>query len=154
MYGDWCPVAGCGGEPDEASPVTGSGDSHPPQAVELYSKAIELHPANAVYHANRSISHLRLENYGYALADASKAIEADKTYLKAYYRCHHPNAEMWFGFTQAEICQFFPQQWGTLPMGAPIIHRYLQKTSTSKPKLRFSRKKRKRKREKVTRKWY
>jgi len=57
-----------------------------PQAVELYSKAIELHPANAVYHANRSISHLRLENYGYALADASKAIEADKTYLKAYYR--------------------------------------------------------------------
>jgi len=57
-----------------------------PQAIELYSKAIELHPANAVYHANRSISHLRLENYGYALADASKAIEADKTYLKAYYR--------------------------------------------------------------------
>jgi len=57
-----------------------------PQAIELYSKAIELNPSNAVYHANRSISHLRLENYGYALADASKAIEADKTYLKAYYR--------------------------------------------------------------------
>ena len=57
------------------------------QAIELYSKAIELNPTNAVYYANRSISHLRLENYGYALADASRAIETDKTYLKAYYRC-------------------------------------------------------------------
>lgn len=56
------------------------------QAIELYSKAIELNPTNAVYYANRSISHLRLENYGYALADASRAIETDKTYLKAYYR--------------------------------------------------------------------
>jgi len=57
-----------------------------PQAIELYSKAIELNPTNAVYYANRSIAHLRLENYGYALADASRAIETDKTYLKAYYR--------------------------------------------------------------------
>ena len=57
------------------------------QAIELYSKAIELNPTNAVYYANRSISHLRLENYGYALADASRAIETDKSYLKAYYRC-------------------------------------------------------------------
>lgn len=57
-----------------------------PQAIELYSKAIELNPTNAVYYANRSISHLRLENYGYALADASRAIETDKSYLKAYYR--------------------------------------------------------------------
>ena len=56
------------------------------QAIELYSKAIELNPTNAVYYANRSISHLRLENYGYALADASRAIETDKSYLKAYYR--------------------------------------------------------------------
>lgn len=56
------------------------------QAIELYSKSIELNPTNAVYYANRSISHLRLENYGYALADASRAIETDKTYLKAYYR--------------------------------------------------------------------
>lgn len=63
-----------------------SHDEYILQAIELYSKAIELNPTNAVYYANRSISHLRLENYGYALADASRAIETDKTYLKAYYR--------------------------------------------------------------------
>jgi len=57
-----------------------------PQAIELYSKAIELNPTNSVYYANRSISHLRLENYGYALSDASRAIETDKAYLKGYYR--------------------------------------------------------------------
>ena len=39
-----------------------------------------------MYFANRSIANLRLENFGYALADASKAIECDAKYLKAYYR--------------------------------------------------------------------
>jgi len=56
------------------------------QAVETYTLAIEINPSSAVYHANRSIANLRLENYGYALADASKAIECDNKYLKAYYR--------------------------------------------------------------------
>ena len=56
------------------------------QAADLYSAAIELNPNNAVYYANRSIANLRLENFGYALTDASKAIECDSKYLKAYYR--------------------------------------------------------------------
>lgn len=56
------------------------------QAVDLYSKALELNPNKSVYYANRSIANLRLENFGYALTDASKAIECDKNYLKAYYR--------------------------------------------------------------------
>ncbi|KAJ0173510.1 hypothetical protein K1T71_010659 [Dendrolimus kikuchii] len=55
-------------------------------AIELYTKAIEKNPKNAVYFANRSIANLRLENFGYALTDASKAIELDRTYIKAYYR--------------------------------------------------------------------
>ena len=55
-------------------------------AIELYSAAIDLNPTNAVLHANRSIANLRMENFGYALADANKAIECDRTYLKAYYR--------------------------------------------------------------------
>ncbi|XP_063387751.1 serine/threonine-protein phosphatase 5 [Cydia fagiglandana] len=55
-------------------------------AIELYSKAIEKNPNNAVYFANRSISNLRLENFGYALTDASRAIELDRSYTKAYYR--------------------------------------------------------------------
>ena len=55
-------------------------------AEELYTKAIELDNTNSVYYANRSITHLKQENFGYALADASKAIELDASYTKAYYR--------------------------------------------------------------------
>ena len=55
-------------------------------AEEFYSKAIDLDPSNAVYFANRSFSHLKQESFGYALADASKAIELDSSYTKAYYR--------------------------------------------------------------------
>jgi serine/threonine-protein phosphatase 5 len=51
----------------------------------LYTKAIDLNPS-AVYYANRSIANLRLECAGYALTDASMAIELDKNYVKGYYR--------------------------------------------------------------------
>jgi serine/threonine-protein phosphatase 5 len=56
------------------------------QAVDKYTEALELNPKKAVYHANRSIANLKLENFGYALSDAAKSIECDKNYLKAYYR--------------------------------------------------------------------
>ncbi|XP_045529820.1 serine/threonine-protein phosphatase 5-like [Pieris brassicae] len=59
---------------------------HYNNAIELYSKAIEKNPKNAIYYGNRSISNLKLENFGYALSDATKAICLDKTYIKAYYR--------------------------------------------------------------------
>ncbi|KAL4702772.1 hypothetical protein ACJJTC_002312 [Scirpophaga incertulas] len=55
-------------------------------AIEYYTKAIEKNPNNAVLHANRSIANLRLENFGYALNDASTAISLDRSYTKAYYR--------------------------------------------------------------------
>lgn len=55
-------------------------------AIDLYTKALEKNPKNAVLYANRSIANLRLENFGYALTDASKAIELDRGYTKAYYR--------------------------------------------------------------------
>lgn len=56
-----------------------------PTAIDLYTKAIDTLPS-AVYYANRSISYLRTECFGYALSDASKAIELDKSYVKGYYR--------------------------------------------------------------------
>lgn len=56
------------------------------QAVILYTKAIEKDPNNAIYYGNRSFAHLRTECFGYAFDDASKAIELDKNYIKAYYR--------------------------------------------------------------------
>ena len=55
-------------------------------AIDLYTQAIEANPNNAVFYANRSISYLRTECFGYALTDASKAIEVDRSYLKGYYR--------------------------------------------------------------------
>jgi len=56
------------------------------QAIDFYTAAIETNPNNAVFYANRSITYLRTECFGYALTDASKAIEVDNKYLKGYYR--------------------------------------------------------------------
>lgn len=55
-------------------------------AIKFYSQAIELNPSNAIYYGNRSLAYLRTECYGYALADATRAIEIDKKYIKGYYR--------------------------------------------------------------------
>ncbi|KAF3326813.1 serine/threonine-protein phosphatase 5 [Carex littledalei] len=56
------------------------------QAIELYSEAIELNGSNAVYWANRAFAHTKLEEYGSAIIDATKAIELDPRYSKGYYR--------------------------------------------------------------------
>lgn len=56
------------------------------QAIDLYTQAIELNNQNAVYWANRAFAHIKLEEYGSALEDASKAIEVDPRYSKGYYR--------------------------------------------------------------------
>lgn len=55
-------------------------------AIEMYSKAIDLDPKNAVYYANRSLAHLRQESFGSALEDGIFAVKNDPTYLKGYYR--------------------------------------------------------------------
>ncbi|CAF0958795.1 unnamed protein product [Adineta steineri] len=55
------------------------------KAIELYTKAIEIHP-DAILYSNRSFAYLRREWYGYALIDAKKALEYDPKYIKAYYR--------------------------------------------------------------------
>lgn len=52
------------------------------QAIELYSQAIELNSLNAVYWANRAFAHTKLEEYGSAVQDATKAIEIDPRYSK------------------------------------------------------------------------
>lgn len=41
---------------------------------------------SAIYYANRSFAYLKTESLGYALNDASKAIELDPSYVKGYYR--------------------------------------------------------------------
>lgn len=57
------------------------------KAIASYTKAIEIHES-AVYLANRSFAYLRTECFGYALEDATKAIELDPSYIKVYFiRC-------------------------------------------------------------------
>lgn len=52
------------------------------KAAELYTEAIDLNPNVPAYYANRSFANLKLENFGYALADATKALELDRSYIK------------------------------------------------------------------------
>ena len=48
--------------------------------------AIEVDPSNAVYYSNRAFCHIRLEAYGSAIEDATKAIECDKQFIKVQRR--------------------------------------------------------------------
>ena len=56
------------------------------EAIECYTKAIELNPTVAVYYGNRSFAYLKTESYGYALSDATQALELDKSYIKVRER--------------------------------------------------------------------
>jgi len=51
-------------------------------AIKLYTDAINLFPFNASYYGNRSFAYIKTECYGYGLADANKALELDKSYVK------------------------------------------------------------------------
>lgn len=48
----------------------------------MYTQAIDLQPENAVLYANRAFAHIKIEEYGSAVADASKAVQADPSYAK------------------------------------------------------------------------
>lgn len=56
------------------------------QAIELYSNGLEYRPTNSILLANRALAFIKVENYGLALLDSDRAIEADPSYAKAYYR--------------------------------------------------------------------
>lgn len=56
------------------------------EAVEAYTKAIELDPTNPIFFSNRAQSHIKMENYGLAINDCNEAIRLDSGFLKAYYR--------------------------------------------------------------------
>lgn len=56
------------------------------EAVDAYTAAIELDGANAVFYSNRAHVHIRMESYGFAVADCDRAIELDPRMMKAHYR--------------------------------------------------------------------
>eukprot|EP00928_Gymnodinium_smaydae_P053698 TRINITY_DN37624_c0_g1_i1.p1 TRINITY_DN37624_c0_g1~~TRINITY_DN37624_c0_g1_i1.p1 ORF type:complete len:507 (-),score=112.22 TRINITY_DN37624_c0_g1_i1:144-1664(-) len=106
------------------------------QALDAYTEAIDLaeaveddcldslddasttasgaaNPAVAVYYANRAFCHIKLESYGSAVMDSTKAIEANAEFPKGWYR--RGSANMALGrlkdaqrdFTQ--LCKLVPQ---------------------------------------------
>ncbi|EDX13572.1 serine/threonine-protein phosphatase 5 [Drosophila simulans] len=74
------------------------------KAIDMYTKAIELHPNSAIYYANRSLAHLRQESFGFALQDGVSAVKADPAYLKGYYR--RAAAHMSLGKFKQALCDF------------------------------------------------
>ncbi|KAF7315458.1 Serine/threonine-protein phosphatase [Mycena indigotica] len=55
-------------------------------AADLYSQAIDKNPNDATIWCNRAFTRMKLEEFGYALSDATQAIQLDPKYSKAYYR--------------------------------------------------------------------
>lgn len=56
------------------------------EAIDCYSRAIDIDPKVAVFYSNRAQVHIKLENYGLAIADCDEAIKVDPNFMKAYYR--------------------------------------------------------------------
>jgi serine/threonine-protein phosphatase 5 len=57
-----------------------------PTAVDFYTKAIEKDGSQAAFYSNRAAANIKLEAYGYAIADASKCIELDPNNVKVRRR--------------------------------------------------------------------
>ncbi|KAL2825649.1 DUF89-domain-containing protein [Aspergillus cavernicola] len=57
-----------------------------PAAIEFYTKAIEKYDKDPSFFSNRAQAHFKLEAYGFAIADATNALELDPAYIKAYWR--------------------------------------------------------------------
>lgn len=53
-----------------------------PTAIDYYTKAIDKYDAEPSFYCNRAQANIKLEAYGYAKADATKAIELDRNYIK------------------------------------------------------------------------
>jgi len=73
----------------------------------------EPNPSIQIYYANRAFCHIKMENYGFALMDSTKAIEAKEDFPKGWYR--RGSANLALGrpkdalrdFTQ--LCKLAPQ---------------------------------------------
>ncbi|KAI9374934.1 hypothetical protein BJX61DRAFT_532015 [Aspergillus egyptiacus] len=57
-----------------------------PAAIDFYTQAIEKYDKEPSFFSNRAQAHIKLEAYGFAIADATKALELDPGYVKAYWR--------------------------------------------------------------------
>lgn len=56
------------------------------EAVEKYSRGLEIEPDNHLLFSNRSLAHCSAGNYENAINDAKKCIELMPSFVKGYYR--------------------------------------------------------------------
>ncbi|OAF68327.1 hypothetical protein A3Q56_03930 [Intoshia linei] len=92
------------------------------ESVNLYSKAIEMYPNDAVYWANRSFANLKLEFFGQSLSDAVKAFQINPKYIKAIYR----QACAYIGLSDLKkAVQLFKKVTAAYPNDSDAKNRYL-----------------------------
>ncbi|KAB5588592.1 Protein phosphatase 5 [Ceratobasidium theobromae] len=60
--------------------------NHFEEAATKYSAALEYNPFDATLYCNRAYMRMKIEQHGFAIDDATKAIALDPKYVKAYYR--------------------------------------------------------------------
>lgn len=56
------------------------------EAIELYTKAIEIDESNYIYYSNRSAAYLRMKDGFNALKDAEKCVELNPDFAEGYSR--------------------------------------------------------------------
>ncbi|KAJ6622681.1 Stress-induced-phosphoprotein 1 [Pseudolycoriella hygida] len=56
------------------------------EAIDIYTKAIQLDDKNHVLYSNRSAAYVKAGKYEEALQDANKTIELNPTWVKGYSR--------------------------------------------------------------------
>lgn len=56
------------------------------EAIDFYTKAIELDSTNAIFYSNRAQANIKSENYGAAVVDCNEALKNDPALVKASYR--------------------------------------------------------------------
>ena len=56
------------------------------EAIEQYTRSIDLNPNEPATYCNRAMAYLRAKNYARCIEDADKTIELEPTYVKAYHR--------------------------------------------------------------------
>lgn len=56
------------------------------EAIDSYTKAIELDSTSPVYYSNRAAAYSSKSDHLSAVSDAEKAIEVNPSFVKAYHR--------------------------------------------------------------------
>jgi len=64
------------------------------EALDMYTKAIELDGTNPVFYCNRAASHSKMNNHHFAIEDCQRAIDMDASYSKAYGRMGLANSSL------------------------------------------------------------